>query len=104
MPAKPKNMRQVKLSATCDRILKHFFLTANTKTLHDRDWRLFNEFIRCNRYRISSSDLKHLLVERGFSDRYAHEIICTYEFLRMLSRLRTPAEILQLHQLKNQQA
>lgn len=101
MTAKTKH--QPKSPPIWKRILDHFILTANKSRLHENDWRWFYEFVRRNRAKMSSMDLKHRLIESGFSADYAHEIICTYELLRWCTRPLTPAEIYTLYNIKHPQ-
>jgi hypothetical protein len=81
-------------------ILDHFIATANTSRLNDTDWRLFYEFVRRNKARISTVDLERRLINSGFSTEYAREIICTYELIRVFIRPQTPALIYTLYDIK----
>ena len=50
-----------------ERILEHFMRMANKSRPHERDWRIFYEFIRYNRRKMSGVELEKRLVDGGFS-------------------------------------
>jgi hypothetical protein len=61
------------------RILDHVISHANTSRLSERDWRIFYEFVRANRRKMSSVELERRLVAGGFTEDYAKEISCNYD-------------------------
>lgn len=87
-----------------ERILDYFMRTANKNRLHERDWRIFYEFISHNGRKMSGVDLQKRLIAGGFSANYASEIICEYDVIRWCTRPLTTAEKSTLLKIKNPDA
>ena len=86
----PKSGTTPKLSPRLAKYFDFFVSTSNMSGLHPNDWGRFYNFIahaHSFRSRLSESDIKRLLVQKGFGEDYAGDLAEVYDHGRRIIRV-----------------